>query len=92
MQFSSNELYLLINLSTKPLYLYGADLTGANLAGANLKGANLNGANLAGANLLNADLSGADLNSAKLSGAFYDIQTKWPDGFDPIKAGAVLIP
>ena len=100
MQFSSNELYMLLN-QPKPLWLFGADLSGAELRGAklsgsdlrstNLIGADLRGADLSGAELRGADLTDANLSNAKLSGAFYNKETKWPDGFDPIKAEAVLV-
>jgi hypothetical protein len=53
--------------------------------------ANLTGANLLGAFLFNADLSGANLIGANLSGAVYDADTTWPEGFDPVAAGAVLV-
>ena len=44
------------------------------------------GAYLSGANLIDANLS-----DAYLSGAEYNSQTIWPDGFDPVKAAAVLV-
>jgi hypothetical protein len=83
--------------------LTGADLSRAELCRANLTGANLTGADLTGANLsvsspffaklTGADLTGANLTGANLTGANlrstkYDDTTKWPDGFDPIAAGA----
>lgn len=34
------------------------------------------------------DLRGADLRAADLTGAKYDDNTQWPDGFDPEAAGA----
>ncbi len=86
--------------------LYRADLQGANLLGANLSYANLHSADLSGANLFNADLSGADLREANLSGAIlldanlgwanlldakHDDTTVWPEGIDPVAAGAVLV-
>ncbi len=86
--------------------LNGANLNGANLSGAKLNGANLHdadlsaadlsGANLRGANLSDANLSGANLSGAKLRwanlhGATYNADTKWPEGFDPEAAGAVLV-
>ncbi len=67
-----------------------ADLIGANLCRANLSGANLSGARLIFSYLMGADLSGANLNKADLKEAKYDQTTKWPDGFDPIAAGAIL--
>lgn len=75
--------------------LSGADLSKADLIGANLCRANLSGANLSEARLIfsflmGADLSGANLNKADLKEAKYDQKTKWPEGFDPIAAGAIL--
>ena len=80
--------------------LAGVSLASANLELAVLTEANLRGANLAGANLswtlLDADLTGADLTDAKLykadlTGAKYSSTTRWPEGFDPIAAGAILV-
>ena len=68
-----------------PQSLREADLHGADLRGVNLNDANLNSANLSAANL-----NGADLGNAKLHKARYDRNTKWPEGFDPVAAGAVL--
>lgn len=75
--------------------LHGADLSKADLMGANLCRANLSGANLSEARLIfsylmGTDLSGANLNKADLKEAKYDQATMWPDGFDPIAAGAIL--
>ena len=82
-------------------YLHGANLSEANLRGADLSWADLREANLAGADLSEAHLYGvdlrgaslreADLRSANLSGARYDANTQWPEGFDPEAAGAVLM-
>ena len=63
----------------------GADLQDIDLRGADLLAANLYGANLRGANLYRADLTGANLREAR-----YTAETKWPVGFDPKAAGAVL--
>jgi len=81
--------------------LWAANLSGANLWVANLSGAypiraNLSGAymvsaNLSGAYLIRANLFGANLFGANLSGAEYTKETIWPEGFDPIAAGAVLV-
>jgi hypothetical protein len=65
-----------------------ANLSWANLSRANLSWANLSRASLSPANLSGANLSGADLSWANLSGALYSDATQWPDGFDPIAAGA----
>ena len=69
-----------------------AELRAAILKGANLTGANLKNARLIKARLQGADLSGADLTGAKLTEAEYDASTKWPAGFDPVAAGATLVP
>ena len=61
------------------------NLRGRNLSNASLFRADLSGADLSGANLLKADLREAELISVK-----YDENTIWPNGFDPVKAGAIL--
>lgn len=80
-----------------------ADLTGASLRGAHLgrrmharrgRGSfwletDLRGARLSSADLRGADFRGALLEGAVLSGAVFDRATRWPDGFDPIQAGAI---
>ena len=40
-------------------------------------------------NLIGVDLSASDLTSAQLTGAIFDNTTIWPNGFDPIAAGAI---
>lgn len=60
-----------------------ADLSGATLEEAKLIDADLRKAKLAGADLRQADLSGANLHDAT-----FDTKTRWPEGFDPSKAGA----
>jgi uncharacterized protein YjbI with pentapeptide repeats len=67
-----------------------ANLNHANLNYANLINANLNSANLNGANLSGAILSGANLNGANLNGAIYNVDTLFPENFDPRKAGAIM--
>ncbi len=54
-----------------------------------LAGAFLENADLSDTDLRGADLSGADLKDAWLRGARYDRHTRWPDGFDPLRNGAV---
>jgi hypothetical protein len=70
--------------------LAAADLREANLEGADLTDANLAGADLTDANLRGADLTGASLAGADLTGVVYDVQTRWPVGFDPKPQGARL--
>lgn len=64
---------------------------GADFSGADLREARLLGAQLAGAMLAMADLRGANLEGAVVGGAVFDAATRWPDGFDPVAAGAVMI-
>jgi hypothetical protein len=75
------------------------DLSGALLQGASLRCAHLEGTNFQGAKLDGADLRGADLRrfprpsvqenanlaGASLTGAIWNEQTQWPDGFDPAR-------
>lgn len=85
--------------------LAGANLMGAYLSSTNqlsaylwstnqlsviLGGADLRGADLWFADLRGADLRGADLTGANLRGATYNDQTDWPEGYDPVAAGALL--
>jgi hypothetical protein len=71
--------------------LSGANLNRANLSEADLSGASLYGADLSGAKLFHTNLSGADLFKADLREAKYGVETKWPGGFDPVAAGALLV-
>ena len=76
--------------------LHDTNLSDAYLHGANLREANLRGADLSWADLREANLAGADLSEAFLSDAHlrlarYNADTKWPEGFDPEAAGAVLV-
>ncbi|HJO34228.1 MAG TPA: hypothetical protein QGI62_08920 [Anaerolineales bacterium] len=51
----------------------------------------LNGRKRVGADLQDIDLSEANLNVVNLEPAMYDAGTKWPEGFDPMAAEAVLV-
>jgi uncharacterized protein YjbI with pentapeptide repeats len=82
-----------VHAMLKGANLNGASLRDANLAGVDLRDSLVEGADLTGANLENADLRLASLKASKLDGAHlkgavFDGRTTWPDGFDPIKAGA----
>lgn len=82
------------NLSEAYMYnvnLYRANLSDANLREAYLGYVNLNQANLSRANLIKADLTEANLSLAKLSEVKYNKDTKWPEDFDPIAAGAIRV-
>jgi hypothetical protein len=70
-------------------FLVDADLSDTDLRGVDLAGANLENAILANADLRGADLSRADLTNTRLLGARYDAATRWPEGFDPARSGAV---
>jgi uncharacterized protein YjbI with pentapeptide repeats len=85
--------------------LCDVDLSGADLRKACLEGADLTRAKLVGADLRGVSaachvpgrqtcLYGADLSEAKLGGAdlkiaLYDMETRFPRGFDPQRAGMV---
>lgn len=77
------------------------DLTDINMIRCSLKGAvltNVTGlGDVSNANFAKADLRGADLRKLQwnevpiFTGAKYDSKTRWPAGFDPKAAGAVLV-
>jgi pentapeptide repeat protein len=83
--------------------LQGVDLTAADLRDAVLQRAVLNGlvslsckgsgrrTTLEFANLCGADFRRAALIGVPLTGARYDRHTRWPSGFDPVKAGALFV-
>ncbi len=74
-----------------------ARLDYADLTNADLRFADLAGASLVDTNLWRADLRGTDLSAcgsagvANLRRARYDQTTRWPPGFDPVIAGAVVV-
>jgi uncharacterized protein YjbI with pentapeptide repeats len=63
----------------------------ANLQKANMEGTFLKGCNFDEADLRGTNLKGASLEDAYFGNAKYDKETIWPDGFDPVTAGAKLI-
>lgn len=73
-----------------PPQLSGLDLNSQSLEGLNLKDADLRDTTLRGAKLEGSDLSSAKLSGADLTAATFDCTTIWPEGFDPIRAGAYL--
>lgn len=80
----------------KDANFYDASLDGAEFVDADLQGASLSRAYLGGAELHGAKLQGAmldcyGLDKANLEAAQYDSQTIWPEGFDPVVAGAILV-
>jgi uncharacterized protein YjbI with pentapeptide repeats len=66
--------------------LRDVDAHSANFSGADLRNADLRGGSFVGAWFQGSDLRGADLRGADLRAAGYDDATKWPAGFDPVKA------
>jgi hypothetical protein len=70
----------------------------AGLPGAaNLSGADLRGTRVCGEAVRHEDfgvverLGSTDLSGVSLTCARYDTATRWPAGFDPARAGAVLV-
>ena len=75
-------------------FFYEPNLRGANLR--NLKGiGKVTRGTFAGADLRGANLSrltpSADGTKTNFSKAKYDKDTRWPEGFDPKEAGAILV-
>lgn len=64
----------------------GADLQRTAFVRCDFRGPNLRGVDLREATLLDCDFTGADLTGADLRGACYNRQSRWPAGFDPIRA------
>lgn len=85
--------------------LQGCDLRAATFARANLSGTVFYKADLRGASLRDATLESTDFHQTRLEGAdltgvdltkvdlraTYDESTIWPQGFDPVPAGAVHV-
>ncbi len=70
----------------------GADLAGANFTDAKLAGADLANANLHGADLRNADLTATNVKGANFTGAKYNRNTFFPNGFIPERHQMILVP
>lgn len=76
--------------------LVRADLRAASLIEAQLTHGQFGGADLTGADLTRAELRSANLETAilentTLDDARYDETTTWPEGFDPVVHGAILV-
>ena len=65
-----------------------SDFRGISLVGSRLDRAHFIGVDLREANLRHTDLSGVNLSDCNLEGAFYDVKTVWPQGFDVVASGA----
>lgn len=70
--------------------LFRADLQLADLQGADMRGADMRGVNLRGADLRGTDFRDARMHRSDIHYAIYDAATRWPHGFDPTIAGAML--
>jgi DNA-binding transcriptional MerR regulator len=75
----------------KAANLDGATLRCADLTRANLAGANLRNTALPEANLIGTNLKGAEIAGASFSAVVADLNTVWPDGFNPAGAGVLII-
>jgi uncharacterized protein YjbI with pentapeptide repeats len=71
--------------------LSGANLDCAHLDSAKLDGVILRGAILTQVNLSDTDLRNTDLRDVNMERVYYNDSTQWPDGFDPVASGAILI-
>ncbi len=81
----------LIMANLKRADLSQANFSGVNLLRAHLEEAVLTATDLSGAVLLWTNFSRARLDGAKLNGATCNQYTLWPEEFDPVAAGAVVI-
>ncbi|MCQ3973381.1 MAG: hypothetical protein DPW09_08060 [Anaerolineae bacterium] len=82
----------LVRAEFEGTHLFKPTLTDADLSEVDLSKANvdLQGANLENAKLFETNLDGIDLNGTLLTRAEYSHETRWPENFDPQKAGAIL--
>jgi len=72
-------------------HLAYAQFVGADFSFAHFDGAELTDVNFSGAKLFSTSFLGAkDIRSACFQGAQYNTNTRWPPGFDPLAAGAIL--
>lgn len=72
--------------------LFGrAEITNSTFSSVNLTGADLTGASILNSEIFNVDLTNANLSGVKLQGSQFSCDTIWPDGYDPIAAGATPI-
>lgn len=78
--------------SFSPPQLQNKDFANYPLQRMNLSEANLEGTILIRAQLQKSDLRKAKLKGANLLAASFDCDTIWPDGFNPIAEGAILVP
>jgi len=68
-----------------------ADFTGSNLSKSDMTDADVLGAVFKDADLKGVVMLCQNLDKADLGGSFYNVKTVWPEGFDPLTKGAILI-
>lgn len=78
----------LINGSYQNTNFENADLTHAELHNVNFSGASFDHAVLSEATLDNVDFSNANFEGVVMTDVVFDEKTKFPEGFDPLAAGA----
>ena len=64
----------------------GADFTGVDFSDAKMLDTHFENCNLCGAIML-----GTEIESAIFTGATFDKHTVWPEGFNPLEHGAILV-
>jgi len=67
----------------------GCDFTNADLWNAKFKESTLRKLDFRGSHLVGAEFTSADIAACNLQGARFGLSTHWPDGFDPLEAGAI---
>ena len=82
-------------------YLFGVDFTNANLIGTDLSDTNLQGANLVNADIditmvdklhdVRYEYNSSTFTNTNFTKAKYDSTTKFPDWFNPEKAGMIKL-
>lgn len=68
-----------------------ANFTGSILINTDFSSSDVRGADFTDTNLCGAKCKFSTYEEAIFKGALFDKYTQWPDGFDPIEHGAVLI-
>lgn len=69
-------------------FLNGARFTNSQFINTKFLNATFRSVQILYSDLSGADLSGIKIDHLSLTNTTYDCDTKWPEGFDPIKAGA----
>ncbi len=70
--------------------LMETDFRNGSIQDSDFSDADLRKADFRGAILWDSNFSSAELDGASFQGAWYNARTVWPNGFDPVKAGALM--